>query len=55
MVAPQAKKVNFRFREPEALADFLHVERTRLATQAHFFRSFGSGCVASAANVRNRN
>jgi hypothetical protein len=29
-------KINLRFHEPEALADFLHVERTRLAPRAHF-------------------
>jgi hypothetical protein len=27
----QSIKIDFRFHEPEALADFLHVERTRLA------------------------
>jgi hypothetical protein len=31
-------QVNFRFHEPEALADFSHIERTRLAPQAHFCR-----------------
>jgi hypothetical protein len=34
----QPTKVNFCFHEPEALADFLHFERTRLAPQAHFCR-----------------
>jgi hypothetical protein len=29
-----------RFHEPEALADFLHVEPTRLAPQAHFCRLY---------------
>jgi hypothetical protein len=32
----QSSKFTFRFHEPEALADFLHTERTRLAPQAHF-------------------
>jgi hypothetical protein len=32
--------VNFLFHELEALADFLHVEPTRLAPQAHFFQLF---------------
>jgi hypothetical protein len=36
-----AEKVNFRFYEPEALADFFQVERTRLAPQAHFCRPGG--------------
>ena|GEM_PF-5825424 len=31
-------QVNSRSHEPEALADFLHIERTRLAPQAHFCR-----------------
>jgi hypothetical protein len=34
----QWTKVNFRFHEPEALADFSHIELTRLAPQAHFCR-----------------
>jgi len=34
----QPTKVNFHFHEPEALADFLQVERTRLAPQAHCCR-----------------
>jgi hypothetical protein len=34
----QPTTVIFRFHEPEALADFLHIERTRLAPQAHFGR-----------------
>ena len=34
----QSTKVNFRLHEPEALADFLHVERTRVAPRAHFCR-----------------
>ena len=34
----QPTEVNFRFHEPEALADFLHVEETWLAPQAHFCR-----------------
>ena len=34
----QPTKVNFRFHEPGALADFLHLERTRRAPQAHFCR-----------------
>jgi hypothetical protein len=34
----QSTLVSFRLHEPEALADFLHVERTRLAPRAHFCR-----------------
>jgi hypothetical protein len=35
----QSTKVNFWLHEPEALADFLHVERTRLLSpRAHFCR-----------------
>jgi PKD repeat protein len=34
----QPTKVNLCFHEPEELADFLHAERTRLASQAHFCR-----------------
>jgi len=33
----QPTTVIFRFHEPEALADFLYIEGTRLAPQAHFF------------------
>jgi hypothetical protein len=41
------KKINFRFPEPLALADFLQVERTRLAPQAHFFRLCPAHAVVS--------
>jgi hypothetical protein len=41
-------QVHFHFHEPEALADFSHSERTRLAPQADFV-----GCVPKPPTVRS--
>jgi hypothetical protein len=45
----QPTKVNFRLNEPEALADFLHVEGTRLAPRAHFCRL----CLCRRHEIQN--